>query len=215
MSFQLPNGSTFEVASAYDAAVTITAISNANPAVVTAAAHGLSNGDVVLITSGWSKLNGRIARVANSLTGTFALEGIDTTDTSKYPAGSGVGSVKPVSTWVQVPQITEVATSGGEQQFATFGFLEEDDDRQIPTTKSPSSMTLTVADDPTKAFVAVVEKADEGRSIEASRLHLVNGSSILYSTYLSITQTPTLSRNNIMTRAITLSLAGRTTRYSA
>jgi len=215
MAFQLPNGSTFNVAAAYDAAVTITAISNANPAVVTAAAHGLSDGDVVLITSGWAKLNGRIARVTDSDTGTFALDGIDTTDTTKYPAGAGAGSVKPVSTWVQVPQITEVNTSGGEQQFATFGFLEEDDDRQIPTTKSPSSMTLTVADDPAQAFVAIVEAADERRAIEAARLNLVNGSSILYSAYLSITSTPTLARNNIMTRAITMSLAGRATRYAS
>lgn len=215
MGFKLPNGSTFEVASAYGSAVTITALSNANPAVATAAGHTLENGDVVLITSGWPKLNGRLARVASVAAGTFALEGIDTTDTAKYPAGSGIGSAKPVSTWAQIPQITDVATNGGEQQFATFGFLEEDDDRQLPTTKSPSSMTLTVADDPALAYVSVVEAADEGREQEAARLNLPGGSSILYGVYLSITQTPTLSRNNIMTRAITLSLAGRPTRYAS
>lgn len=215
MAFQLPNGSTFVVAAEYGSSVTVSAISNGSPAVATAAGHTLQNGDVVLITSGWAKLNGRIARVSEVASGVFSLEGIDTTDTDKYPAGSGAGSAKPVETWVQVPQITDVATSGGDQQFATFGFLEEDDDRQIPTTKSPSSMTLTVADDPAQAFVAVVEGADERRGIEAARLNLVNGSSILYSAYLSITSTPTLSRNNIMTRALTLSLAARATRYSA
>ncbi|WKN20809.1 phage tail protein [Azotobacter vinelandii] len=215
MGFKLPNGSTVEVASAYAAAVAFTAITNANPAVATAAGHTLQNGDIVLVESGWAGLNGRLARVTGVAADNFSLEGFDTTSTAKYPAGSGIGAVKKITTWVQVPQVTEVATSGGEQQFATFGFLEEDEDRQLPTTKSPSSMTLTVADDPALAYVSVVEAADEGRGLEAARLNLPDGSSILYGAYLSITTTPTLSRNNLMTRAVTLSLAGRPTRYAA
>ena len=47
------------------------------------------------------------------------------------------------------------------------------------------------------------------------RANLPGGATIYYYAYVSITATPTLSRNNIMTRTITLSFASRPTRYNA
>ncbi|NMX65686.1 phage tail protein [Pseudomonas sp. WS 5079] len=215
MSFRLPNGATLQIASTYGPAIPVTALSNANPAVATSAAHGLSDGDIIAVTSGWTRLNDRAARVVNSLTGTFALGNINTTNLQPYPAGSGVGSVREVTAFVEISQITDVNTSGGDQQFLTFGFLADDDDRQIPTTKNPISMSFTVADDPDLPYVPVVEAADDDKQTRVLRLNLPGGSSILYNAYVSITSTPALGRNNLMTRVITLSLAGRPTRYSA
>lgn len=215
MAFKLPNGAIMEIASVFSAAVLATAISNAQPAVVQAAGHDLEDGDIIVVTSGWTRLNDRVARVDAALADSFALEGIDTTKTNVYTAGAGVGSVRTVSAWAQIAQITEVATSGGDQQFTTFGFLEDDDDRQLPTTKSPISMTITVADDPLLPYVPICESADEDKESRVVRLKLPNGSEIYYNAYVSITSTPSLSRNNIMTRTITLSLASRPTRYQA
>ena len=215
MAFKLPNGAIMEIASVFSAAVLATAISNAQPAVVQAAGHDLEDGDIIVVTSGWTRLNDRVARVDAALADSFALEGIDTTKTNVYTAGAGVGSVRTVSAWAQIAQITEVATSGGDQQFTTFGFLEDDDDRQLPTTKSPISMTITVADDPLLPYVPICESADEDKESRVVRLKLPNGSEIYYNAYVSITSTPSLSRNSIMTRTITLSLASRPTRYQA
>ena len=212
--FRLPNGSTVDLAATYGNSVTITAITNAATAVVTAAAHGLADGDYVEITSGWLGLNGRIFRVDNVTSGTFELEGINTTDTNRYPSGGGAGSLREVATTVQVAQITDVATSGGDQQFLTFGFLEENDDRQIPTTRSPQTITFTVADDPSQAFVPVAEAADQRRTPNGVFLNLPDGSKILYNGYLSFSETPSLSRNNLMVRTMTFSLSGRPTRYN-
>ena len=215
MGFRLTNGATLEIASTYGTPIPITALSNANPAVATAAAHGLADGDIIAIASGWTRLNDRAARVADSLTGSFALENINTTNVQPYPAGSGIGSVREVTGFIEIPQITDLNSSGGDQQFLTFGFLADDDDRQIPTTKNPISMAVTVADDPELPYVAVVEAADEDKQTRVLRLNLPGGSSIVYNCYVSITSTPTLGRNNLMTRVITLSLAGRQTRYAA
>lgn len=215
MGFRLPNGATLQIASTYGPAIPVTALSNANPAVASAAAHGLTDGDIIAVTSGWTRLNDRAARVAKSLTGTFALGNINTTNLQPYPAGSGLGSVRKVTGFVEISQITDTNTSGGDQQFTTFGFLADDDDRQLPTTKNPISMSFTVADDPDLPYVAVVEAADEDKQARVLRLNLPGGSSILYNAYVSITSTPTLARNNVMSRVITLSLAGRSTRYSA
>lgn len=214
MAFRLPNGSTFDFAATYSAPVTITAITNASPAVATATGHTFVEGDIVVVTSGWVKLTGRAFRVGTVVTGdTFALEGVDTTSTQRYPVGTSAGSAKKVATWVNIPQITEVASSGGEQQFYQFGFLEEDEDRQIPTTKSPSTLTLTVADDPDQPFVPVVEAADELKEERVQRLNLVNGDIVLYNSIASISNTPSLTRNQLMVRTITLAQQGRITRY--
>lgn len=215
MSVKIPNGTTFEIAGTLGAAKPFTAISNANPAVVTAAANGLANGDVLVVTSGWAKLNGRPARVIAAADDSFSLENVNTINVSSFPAGSGAGTFQVATDWTQIAQITEPAANGGEQQFLTYGFLEDEDDRQLPTTKSASSMTLPVADDPSKDFVAIVEEADEDKEPRLIRANLPGGSKIYYYAYVSITATPTLSRNNIMTRTITLSFASRPTRYNA
>lgn len=213
MSFRLPNGSTFDFAATYSGEVIVTGISNANPAVATSTAHGFVEGDIVVLTSGWVKLTGRAFKVGTVTTDTFQLLGVDTTSTQRYPAGTSAGTAKSVETWVNIPQITEVASSGGEQQFYQFGFLEEDEDRQIPTTKSPSTLTLTVADDPDQPYVAVVEAADELKEERIQRLNLVNGDIVLYNSIASISNTPSLTRNQLMVRTITLAQQGRVTRY--
>lgn len=215
MAFRLPNGSTFDFVSEYGPDILVTQISNANPAVATAAGHGLVEGDVVVLTSGWLRLSGRGFLVGAVTDDTFEIRGVDTTNTQRYASGVSAGTVKKVQTWVNIPQITEVASSGGEQQFYQFGFLEEDEDRQIPTTKSPSTLTLTVADDPDQPYVPVVEAADELKEERLQRLNLVNGDIILYNSIASITNTPSLTRNQIMVRTITLAQQGRVTRYKA
>lgn len=215
MAFRLPNGATFDFAATYGEAVTVTAISNATEAVVSAPLHYLVAGDIVVMTTGWVRLSERSFRVKSVVADvSFILEKVDTSDVSRFPAGASAGSVKKVKTWVNIPQITEVASSGGEQGFYTFGFLEENQDRQIPTTKSPSVLTLTVADDPAQPFVPVVEKADELVDNQVQRLNLVNGDIILFVSVATITNTPSLQRNNLMTRTITLAQQGVTTRYN-
>lgn len=214
MAFRVPNGSTVDIAGTYAASVTVTAITNASTAVVTAAGHGLSDGDYIELTSGWLRLTDRVFRVDNVTTNTFELEGINTVDTNVYPAGTGNGSLRKISTWVQVSQITDSTTSGGDQQFLTVGFLEESDERQIPTTRSPQTITLTVADDSSQPFVAVAEAADASRSQNALRFNLPNGDKIVFNGYLTFSRVPSLSRNNLMTRVMTFSGSGQINRYN-
>lgn len=83
-------GSKVEISTAFDsAALDITAITKANPAVVSAAAHGLEDGDVVEITGvvGMTEVNGRRFVVEELSTGTFALIGVDSTAYGAYVSG--------------------------------------------------------------------------------------------------------------------------------
>lgn len=73
---------------------TITAVSQANPGVVTSAAHGMVNGTVLVISGivGMTQLNGNRYKVANVTTNTFTLQtlagvNVDTTSYTAYSSG--------------------------------------------------------------------------------------------------------------------------------
>ncbi|QLL15499.1 phage tail protein [Pseudomonas chlororaphis] len=213
MGYKLPNGGTFQHAATYATALAFTAITNASEAVATVVGATLSAGDIVLLSSGWSKLDNKVVRVKAATATAITLEGIDTTDTQIFPAGGGAGSMKKVLTWVQVPQVTDLAFSGGEQNYLDVVFLENDQGKQIPTDKSAASMVLTIADDPAQAFNAVLLAADAGKQVQAARLNLPGNDSLLYGAYTSFSKQPAVSRNNLLTRTVNLALQAEPTRY--
>ncbi|MDH0335198.1 phage tail protein [Metapseudomonas otitidis] len=215
MTVRIPNGSTFDLASAYGSPITISGISNANPAVVTATGHGLANGDFIELKTGWSKLNERVFRVAGVTTNTFELEGVNSTSTSDYPASGGAGTCREITSWARLIDVLETASSGGEQQYYPYGTLESNEESQIPTTRSPFTLTITVSDDTTPAYVAVAEAADQDRQKRALRLNLPTGSIILYNGFVSFSETPSLTRNQAMTRTMSFAQDKRLVRYSA
>jgi hypothetical protein len=87
---------------------TITAITKANPAVVTSGTHGYSNGDHVYIASvgGMIEVNGRWFQVANKATNTFELTdvydggstGINSSSFTTYTSGGTAAKVYEVAT---------------------------------------------------------------------------------------------------------------------
>ncbi|SFM63597.1 phage tail protein [Rugamonas rubra] len=213
MSISLPNGATLKLATVYGSAIPITAASNANPAVLTAAAHGLANGDLVEATSGWSRINNRIFRVSLSAAGTFALEGLDSSNTVTYTPGGGVGSVRKITTLTQITQILETTSSGGEMGFTEVSLLENDFSTQLPTQASAQSIAISIADDPTLAGFIAVKAAAETRTPRALVVTLPNSSVILYNGIVSLDETPSLTKNSIMAVKSTFSLQGRPVRY--
>lgn len=213
--FPLPNGSVLEIASVLAAAVAYTALTNAAPPVASAAGHTIKNGDVLVVSSGWSLINDRAVRAASVAADKFSLAGLNTTNTDKYTAGAGVGSVIPVTNWAPISKVTAFTSSGGEQQYLTVGYLEDDDDRQFPTNRNPITLSITVEDQPAAAYVGLVEAYGDSKELTVVRLKLPNGDQILYPGYVSITTTPTMERNNLMTRTISIALSGRPVRYLA
>lgn len=213
MAAKLPDGATVFIASAYSVEKKITAITNATAPVVTATAHGFANGDFVEVTSGWGDLNGRIMKISGVNTDTFKLEGYDTSDTDKFPAGGGVGSVRKINAWTQITQILSFETSGGEQQFVTYSFLEEDFERQLPSVTSARSITIGIADDPNLPGYKALKSANEKRANTGLRLNLREGSVIVYNGVASLNETPTLTKGQVMQVQATFAMQGHATRY--
>ena len=152
MSSSFPNGTIFSVGTTLAAAKTITSITNANPGVAASTAHGYSAGDIVLLSMP-SRLDQRVARVvANaSPTNLFNLEGIDTTSTTLFPTGFGVGTSQAVTGFTSLSQVTDVQASGGDQQFYQWTYLEDGRQRQRPTFKSARSLSLQLSGAPRRA----------------------------------------------------------------
>ncbi len=83
----------------------ITAITKANPAVVTSASHGLSNGQEICIqnVAGMKELNGQFFHVANVTTNTFELQNpffqnIDSSQFNAYTSGGIFNTIYNIDT---------------------------------------------------------------------------------------------------------------------
>jgi len=215
MAVSLPNGVKFALATTYASAITVTGITNANPGVATATAHGLANGDPLEVTSGWSALNDRVVRAASQATNTFALEGIDTSSTTVYPASGGAGSVRKVTAWTDITQVLESTANGGDMQFTTYSFYENDFEVQIPTQFSPQSLNLQIADDPSLPGYIALKAANEARAQRAVRMTMPSGSVFYMKAYISFNETPIMTKNQVMAVRATFSLMSRLVRYAS
>lgn len=214
MSVSLPNGALVAIASGYGAPKTMSAVTNANPGVATfATGHGFSTASIIEVTSGWSRLTEKVVKLGTVSGDTAPLAGIDTSLTSIYPTGGGIGSARLITGWTQLSQILTSGSSGGEQQFLEYQFLESDAQKKIPTFKSASGLTFSIADDATQAGYILAATANDDRLPRAVSITLPSGSVIYYNAYISMNKTPSLTVNELMAVEVTLSLLAEVVRY--
>ncbi len=105
-------GTLLRVSTAAIAADVITAITKADPGVVTAGTHGILNGAIVVLDAivGMIELNGRAAVAANVASTTLELKGVDTTLYTTYGSGGTVAE----QTMTEVGEVTSIAGFDGE-----------------------------------------------------------------------------------------------------
>jgi hypothetical protein len=217
MSKTLATGSQFAIASAYASAQTFSSITNAAEAVASFATNpSLAANDIVEVTSGWGRLDKRVVRVKTvSGSGPYlvTLEGVDTTDTNKFPAGAGAGSVRKVSTWQPITQIADLNASGGEQNYADASDLDDADDKQLPANRSAESLQITVHHDPSLAWVPIVDAA--AGVATALRVIYPSGGRMFANAFWSRRTTPQLTRNETIKSQIDLTYAARPIEYAS
>jgi hypothetical protein len=115
------NGNMYEVALGMQCVATskaITAITQANPPVCTAAAHGFATGDVILIASvaGMTALNDRIYTITVLTADTFSLDGVDATALPAYTSSGTAtrGTFYAAKTAARMRDFTAGATLAGD-----------------------------------------------------------------------------------------------------
>ncbi len=215
MASYFPNKTILSISAGFEAAKTASAITNANPGVVSSAAHGYANGDILLAGSGWTELNDRPIRTANIATGAFDLEGFDTTNTTRFPAGGGVGSTfRKATSFVPFSQVTDVQTSGGEQQYFQWVYLEDGLQRQKPTFKNARSMTVLLDYDNALAWYNTLLGHDLSGDTQILRAALPNGKLFYWSVVVGFDGEPNFNINTNMQVTAQLALVNpRSTKY--
>jgi hypothetical protein len=199
MAITRSTGTLVAIASTYGSSSNMTAITNAAEAVATlAAGHGVVVGDFLEVTSGWDRLNGRIVRAKTVSTNDVTFEGINTVSTSFYPTGTGTGTVRRITAWTSISQITSgLAVSGGDPQFADITTLTDTIQKQIPTTRTPVQVTLPVFYDPSLAWWATVLAASDSATPVAMRMVFSNNSRLVANGYWSLRQVPTVEDSTL------------------
>jgi hypothetical protein len=215
MSVTLATGTVFAIASTYAASKNMTAITNASEAVATLeAAHGVTVGDYLEVTSGWDRLNARIVRAKTVVTNDVTFELINTTSTTNYPAGTGTGTIRRITAWTNLSQIgTDFSVSGGDQNFANITTLTDTVEKQIPTVRSAVAVSLPFFDDPSLAWYSTVSGVADTATATGFRASFPNGSKLVANAYWSLRKVPTVSDSTLRSD-VTVSFAAEPVRYT-
>lgn len=215
MAYSLPEGSSQQFSNTLAAAKTITAITNANPAVATCTAHGYTTGDEIMLSSGWEDANDSVYKIESVDANSFKILGLDSTNTSFFPTGSGGGSAQKLSAWTAIPQVLTISASGGDARFTDVNPLAKRNGIRIPTGFNATSVTLSLGfDATTPAYKTMV---DISRSLsKVAFKQVLSGGSVQYGWgYLNVSEFPKLNNNQVNTVDAALTFLGRTMSYDA
>lgn len=216
MAGRLPDGATLALATAYGADKTMSALTNADPAVATLeGGHGIATGEFFEMSSGWSRLHERVFKAGTVATNDVPVLGQNTTDTSKYPPGSGTGTVREITTFTDVAGVLGFTTEGGEPSQVTYAFLEEDFERSLSGPSSAQRLTITLADGHHAAGYNALKDASEEDSLVCLKLTLKNGDVILYNGKVHLNETPSVNKGQVMAVTATFNLQAKPVRYNA
>jgi len=216
MAIELAQGTTIAIASAYGAAKTMSAISNASEAVATLeASHGVLQNDIVEITSGWDRLNGRVARVKTVSTNDVTLELIDTSNTANYPAGAGTGSVRKISTWTALTQLAGITADTPQIQYIDITTLANQTRQRIPGLDESPNMSIDVFYDPSLSWVAAVLAASDANALAAVRMITPGGRKIYANAYWKMSRFPQISIGDAIKNALSLTFNSIPSSYAS
>lgn len=214
MAYYFPEGSRFFFSEDLAAAVSVTAATNANPTVLTAAAHGLVDNDEFLFSSGWEDATDMVYKADQLTTGSLSPLGLDTTDTDWFPAGSGTGTIRKVNSWSEIPQVLNISTTEASPRFTTISPIAKRNDINIPTGFNAASMTLTLGHDPANVNYQAMLAIGRRLSPAAMKILLGGGGSIYGYGYLAVSEMPALNKGQVNQVTASLTLLGRPMAYA-
>lgn len=216
MSFNFPEGTRFYFCSSanFSSAKTVTAVTNANPASATSSAHGYVDNDEALFISGWEDASNTVYRLDQFDVNTFTLLGLNTSTTTFYPAGSGTGTTQKIGSWVQIPQVTGINTSGGDPRFTDVQLLASRNALKIPTGFNATSTVLTLAHDPSNTNWLTMIDISRTLTPVAFKMVLGGGGSTYGYGYMAVNESPKLNVNQVNTVDASFAFLGHQVSYA-
>ena len=203
-----PAGTRVYIQSAIAAAQALSGITAAAPPVVTYVGADPANGNYIALVDmvGMTEFEDSLVKVANvnGAGNTFECEDQDARGYAAFTSGN----MQVVTLGNEIRIATGFSMTGGEQQFAEYGFLHDSMMRKIPTMTAASSIELPVIWDPTDVgFIALRQAADTKAKIGFKAV-LPDGLEILAFGYVGASGLPQASDiSSIMTSSVSITLA--------
>lgn len=195
------------------AALTISAITKANPGVATSTAHGLANGDFVLLSGvqGMVQVNNRPFRVTGVTANTFNLEGEDTTLYDTFVSGSAY----KITFGTTFSTLLDCNVSGGE--FAEIDTTTIHDNQATVVPGLPSALVITSNSiwDVSDPGLIAAKKASDLAAVRAFLFTFQNGQKYLINGYIGCTLSPGGSAQEKVTTPIKITANGGSTTYAS
>ena len=141
---------------------------------------------------------------------------IYTTNTEHFPAGSGVGTVRKVTTFTQISKYLNAQASGGDPKQVTVKFMDEDTETSLNDgfTAVTESFEIDADQFGTSAYAALRTLSDVQTDTILKKT-LRNGSIIYTPCTVALNENVKMADGSIYTNAVSISGNGRITRYTA
>lgn len=215
MTAKVWSGVAVAIQSALSAAMPVTAVTKADPGVVTYTGSDLAaNSDYIVLTDmvGMYQMDDRIARVANLNSGgnTLELEGIDTTLFDTHTSGNAY----VITFGTSLSVATGVTASGGEFEFIDTTTIHGSTRVRIPGVSSPISMAFTCQWDPASTALAALKSASDSKAKRAIRITFADSTKFLFYGYVGFAFIPAGNAQELVTCSVQIEGIGRPTAYA-
>lgn len=206
--------------SALGSNLTISGITLAAPGVVTSTAHGLANGDYVVMTmtSGMRQINDRVFRVCNVATNTFQMEdvsggtGISTTAFDAFVSGY----CNKITFGTSISTATSMSVSGGSFDMIDATTIHDNQKVQVPGLPDSTKFEFDNIWDPTDAGQIAMKVASDAQAKRAFKLTFGTGGRIVvFNGYVGFAGAPQGNAQEIVKTSAVITSQGTNTNYSA
>jgi hypothetical protein len=214
MAYYTSVGVSFFISQTFASAKTLSGVSNANPALATSVAHGYADTNEVLLVSGWERANNGVFRVDQQSADTFQLLGLNSTNTSLYASGGAANSTtKLVSDWIELPQVLNIATSGGEPRNIEVRPVKSLQGFNLNDGFTPASISFTIGYDGSLANWATLLDISRSQTLVAYK-RVGNGGSTYGYGQFSMSEQPAESSGAVITATVTFNAQGPLISYA-
>jgi hypothetical protein len=213
MSYSFAEGSKFYFSSTFAAAKTVTAATNANPAVLTSTAHGYTTADEFLLMSGWADADNSVFKANVLTTDTLNPLGLNTTSSTLFTPSGGAGTMQKISSWLEIPQVLSVSSSGGDAKFVDVNPLGSRNGIKFPTGFNPMGITLELGHDPNGTnFAAMLDISRTFTKVAFKQV--AGGGAITYGYgYMIVGEAPSIAVGSPNKVSCAINFLGRTISY--
>lgn len=201
------------IQTALGTAATMSAISKANPGVVSSNGHPFATGDFVRLDSnGMFQVDDRVFRASQVQSNSFALEGEDTSAYDTFVSGTA----QAVTFGTFMATVRGLTAGGGDFDFIDITTVHDNIRKQIPGLPQASNYTLENLWDATDTALLALKAAADNQSLLAFKFAFAGGAGpkVTFLGYVGATLLPTGNAQDVVVTPVAITMFGRPTIYS-